>query len=286
LERATLSARASRTGAGHAGAFDDSEFRAIDSLPVDDPASQLLAQIAEGLGKVHAPELDRFGVSSRDRLTAKSGHPLRMLADRVANLFGVEEYDLYLHRAQAIAVEVEFTDPVSVLVPSQFAKLSESQQVFSIARVMANIARKLHAVDKLAPDALAVLLAAAARTIDPTFGTGLADEDFLNNHARRVSRSLPWLGRGAVEEAARAYVAAPRLDPVEWQFRVRLTASRAALVIADDLPGSVGLLRQAEGDLAGLTGAPLAQGMRGVHDLMRFWVSDAALTLRRRLGTL
>ncbi|HEY1534403.1 MAG TPA: hypothetical protein VGF76_10300, partial [Polyangiaceae bacterium] len=255
-------------------------------LPVDDPASQLLAQIAEGLGKVHAPELDRFGVSSRDRLTAKSGHPLRMLADRVANLFGVEEYDLYLHRAQAIAVEVEFTDPVSVLVPSQFAKLSESQQVFSIARVMANIARKLHAVDKLAPDALAVLLAAAARTIDPTFGTGLADEDFLNNHARRVSRSLPWLGRGAVEEAARAYVAAPRLDPVEWQFRVRLTASRAALIIADDLPGSVGLLRQAEGDLAGLTGAPLAQGMRGVHDLMRFWVSDPALTLRRRLGTL
>ena len=286
LERATLSARASRTGAGHAGAFDSSEFRAIDSLPADDPASQLLAQLAEGLGKVHPPELDRYGVSSRDRLTAKSAHPVRVLADRIAGLFGVEEYDLYVHRAQAIAVEVEFTDPVSVLVPSQFAKLSESQQVFSIARVMANIARKLHAVDRLAPDALAVLLAAAARTIDPTFGAGLADEDFLNNHARRVSRSLPWLGRGAVEEAARAYVGAPRLDPVEWQFRVRLTASRAALVVSDDLPGSVGLLRQAEGDLAGLTGAALAQGMRGVQDLMRFWVSDPALTLRRRLGTL
>jgi tetratricopeptide (TPR) repeat protein len=286
LERSTLSARASRTGAGHAGAFDDSEFRAIDSLPVDDPASQLLAQIAEGLGKVHAPELDRYGVSSRDRLTAKSAHPLRALADRVANLFGIEEYDLYAHRAQAIGVEVEFTDPVSVLVPSQFAKLGESQQVFALARIMANIARKLHAIDKLAPEALAVLLAAAARTIEPTFGTGLADEDFLNSHARRVSRSLPWLGRGAVEEAARAYVAAPRLDPVEWQFRVRLTASRAALVIADDLPSSLALLRQAEGDLAGLTGAALAQGMRSVQDLMRFWVSDPALTLRRRLGTL
>jgi hypothetical protein len=38
--------------------------------------------------------------------------------------------------------------------------------------------------------------------------------------------------------------------------------------------------------LAGLTGAALAQGMRGVQDLMRFWVSEPALTLRRRLGTL
>jgi tetratricopeptide (TPR) repeat protein len=286
LERATLSSRASRTGAGHAGVFDASQFQALGLLPEADPASQLLAQIAEGLGKVHAPELERFGVSPRDRLTAKSGHPLRALADRVAHLFGVEEYDLYLHRTQAAGVEVEFSDPVSVLVPSQSAKLSESQQVFSLARVMANIARKLHAVDKLAPDALAVLLAAAARTVDASFGTGLADEEFLNNHARRVSRSLPWLGRGAVEEAARAYVAAPRLDPVEWQFRVRLAASRAALVVSDDLPGSIGLLRQTEADLAGLTGAALAPGMRSVQDLMRFWVSEPALALRRRLGTL
>jgi hypothetical protein len=114
----------------------------------------------------------------------------------------------------------------------------------------------------------------------------LADEEFLNGHARRVSRSLPWLGRGAVEDAARAYASAPRLDAAEWAFRVRLTASRAALVVGDDLPGSITLLRQSEGDLAGLNGAPLAQGMRAVHDLLRFWISDPAIALRRRLGTL
>jgi hypothetical protein len=286
LERSTLSMRPMRAGAAHSGSFDASEFAPIDLLPPDDPASLLLAQIAEGLGKVHPPELERFGVTSRDRISAKSGHPLRALSDRVANVFGVEEYDLYLHRAHSGALEVEFTDPVSVLVPSYFAKLGEGQQVFLLARIMANIARNLHAVDRLAPDALAVLLAAAARSADASFGSGLADEDFLNGHARRVSRSLPWLGRGAVEEAARAYAAAPRLDVAEWAFRVRLTAARAALIVGDDLPGSITLLRQSEGDLAGLTGAALAQGMRSVQDLLRFWVSDAALALRRRLGTL
>ena len=286
LERATLSARAPRSGAGHARAFDSIQLELIDLLPEGDPASRLLARVAEGLGKVHPPELERFGVGARDRLSAKSGHPLRALADRVANIFGVEDYDLYLHKSPGSAIDVEFTDPVSVLVPSAFAKLSEGQQVFLLARVMANIARNLSVIDRLAPEAITLLLAAAARTVDASFGSGLADEEYLNGHARRVSRSLPWLGRGAVEEAARAYVAAPRLDPVEWLRRARLTAARAALIVADDLPGSIGLLRQTEGDLAGVTGVALGQAMRGVHDLMRFWVSDPALNLRRTLGTL
>lgn len=286
LERATLSTRASRAGAAHAGSFDASELQTIDLLPADDPAARLLSHLAEGLGKVHPPDLERYGVTSRDKIGAKSGHPLRVLSDRVANVFGVEEYDLYLHRAHAGALEVEFSDPVSVLVPSYIAKLSEGQQVFLLARVMANLARKLHPVDRLPPDAIAVLLAAAARSVDPSFGAGLADEEFLSNHARKISRSLPWLGRGAVEDAARAYAAAPRLDVGEWVFRVRLTAARAALIVGDDLPGSVTLVRQSEGDLAGLTGPALAQGMRGVHDLLRFWVSDPAFALRRRLGTL
>ena len=286
LERATLSARASRSGAGHAGSFDASQFQAIDLLPADDAASQLLVQIAEGMGKVYPPELERFGVSTRDRISAKSGHPLRALADRVANLFGVEEYDLYLHRAQGGAIDVELSDPVSVLVPSGFAKLSEGQQVFLLARVMANIARNLQAIDRLNAEAIGLLLAAAARTVDGSFGSGLADEESLSNQARRVSRSLPWLGRGAVEDAARAYVAEPLDDPAEWLARARLTAQRAALIVGDDLPGSIALLRHSEGDLSGFTGSALTQGMRNVHDLLRFWISDPAIALRRKLGTL
>ncbi|MET0792397.1 MAG: tetratricopeptide repeat protein, partial [Polyangiaceae bacterium] len=39
LERATLSARAPRTGAGHPGSFDGSQFQAIGLLPADDAAT-------------------------------------------------------------------------------------------------------------------------------------------------------------------------------------------------------------------------------------------------------
>jgi len=59
LERATLSARPARAGAAHAGSFDASEFSPIDLLPPDDAAARLLSLIAEGLGKVQPPELER-----------------------------------------------------------------------------------------------------------------------------------------------------------------------------------------------------------------------------------
>jgi tetratricopeptide (TPR) repeat protein len=286
LERATLAARHSRAGGAAARSFDASEFQQIDLLSADDPARRLLSQLAESLGKIHPPELERFGLNPRDRIGSKSAHPLRQLADRIASVFGVEDYDLYQQRAHSGTLEVEFSDPVSVIVPDHFAKLSEGQQLFALGRVFANVARGLHAVDKLQPEALELLLAAAARTADGNFGAGLSDEEFLSNHARRVSRALPWLGRGAVEEAARAYAASPRIDIGEWLFRVRATAARAALVLCDDLPGSITLVRQIEGDLAGLSGAALAPGMRLVHDLLRFWVSDPAIALRRRLGLL
>ncbi|HEY6728684.1 MAG TPA: hypothetical protein VI197_31955, partial [Polyangiaceae bacterium] len=160
------------------------------------------------------------------------------------------------------------------------------QQVFMLGRVMANIARRLHAVDKLPPQALEILLAAAARTADPNFGRGLADEEYMQSMAKRVYKSFPWLGRGRMEEAAALYLGAKLPDINEWVRKVRLTAARTALLLADDLPGPVDLVRRTEADLSGATGEQLNHGVRLVHDLMRFWVSDPAFTLRRRLGLL
>jgi hypothetical protein len=89
-----------------------------------------------------------------------------------------------------------------------------------------------------------------------------------------------------MEEAAALYLGANLLEIGEWVRKVRLTAARAALLLADDLPGPIDLVRRTEGDLAGLQGEPLNYGMRSVHDLMRFWVSEPAFALRRRVGLL
>lgn len=287
LELSTWSARQLRPGYGYAGSIEVSAFASIDALGnASATAVDLLALLAEGLGKLFPPDLERVGLSTRDRIGARAGHPLRLLADRVAALFGLGDFDLYVHSAHTGGVEVEFTDPVGLLVPAALANWTESQQVFALGRVMANVARRLHAVDKLPPENVELLLAAAARHIVPDFGTELRDEDYLNGLTRRVHKSVSWLGRGRVDEVALLYSGEPIGDAVEWVRRVRLTAARAAVVLADDLPGSIDMLRRTEGDLAGLEGRELAQGMHTIKDLLRFWVSEPAFALRRRLGTL
>lgn len=284
LERSTWSSRASHAAQAAPGAFGEEELIAIALPPVHDAAARLLASLGDIAGKVNPPELDRWGVSGRDRLSSKSGHPLRVLAERVGAIFGSGDFDLYVHRAHSGQVEVELTDPISVLVPSYVAGLSEPEQTFLLGRVLANVGRGFAAVDRLSPSALETLLSAAARLVDPSYGAPAADEEYLASQARRVAKALPWLGRGPIEDAARTYAQAPRVDIGEWALAVRLTAARAACVLADDLPSSISLVRRLEGDLSGAEGLALAVGTRTVHDLLRFWVSDPASTLRRRLG--
>ncbi len=259
--------------------FDSGEFESVAMLPSSDGATRLLSMLADGLGKVYPPELERYGLSPRDRITSKSGHPLRLLCDRVAQIFGVSDYDLYAHQYSAPTVEVELDDPIVVLVPPMFGTLTEPQQVMLLARVFANIARRLSVIDKLEAKELEQVLAAGARIVDPAFGSGLADEDSMNQLARKVSRTLPWLGRGAIEDAARDYAAGERTNVADWLARQRTTAARAALLVGDDLNGAITLLKQ----------HPSALGVdptRLAPDLVRFWVSETAMNIRRRLGLL
>jgi tetratricopeptide (TPR) repeat protein len=287
LELATLSQSPARPAAFPARSFDRAELESISLIQPGDPAAELIAALSEVLEKVYPPELERYGLSARDRIGARSAHPWRTLADRVASIFGVGDFELYLHQHPAASLGVEFTDPVSILVPPFAQKLGESGQAFVLGRVFAQIARKLHAVDRLGPDALELLLAAAARGVEPGFPPpARVGEDSLAALAKRVSRALPWLGRGAIEDAAQGYAGSPSVDFKDWVLRARMSAARAALLVSDDLPAAVLVTRQTEGDLSGAEGAALGVGTRLTRDLMAFWLSEGALAVRRRLGVL
>lgn len=284
LELSTVASRPSRCARAHPGAFDPVVLRGIDPVGPSDPTADLIATLVEVLGKMHPPELERYGLSTRDRLTSRAAVPIRQLAERVGRVVGVGEFDLYVHRAHAGSIEIELTDPPALMIPATVTQLPEPSQVFLLARALINVARGLHVVGRLSPREIEFLVIAAVRGVDPSFGLGSADEEFLNGHARRLQKAQSRRGRRAAEEAIMPLLGAPRIEFDAWSERVRRTAARASVVVADDLPGVVTLLRRTEGDLAGLRGQALTQGMDLVADLMRFSVSDAGHALRRRLG--
>jgi len=249
------------------------------------PAAALLSSITEGLARLRAPELAKYGVGFRDKLAARSDSPLRVVIDHVAQAMGVEELDVYLHREPNRGVEVEHYPRPILIVPERLSGLPHSRQVFHLAYVMFNIARGVHAIQRFTPQELGIALVAATRTIAPEFGAGVAAPDILDDRGRQIVRGISRRKRKSFEQAAETYALAKPLEPGTFVQWVEQTARRVALVFADDLVGSIAEQLQLEG-AAPSRGLDSVQASPVVTDLMKIWVSKPAMRLRTQAGML
>ncbi len=286
LQRSTWGARTPRLDSIRDGSFDANAFASIDALGPYRAAATAVMHFADGLGKVYGPGLERFGLTTKEKVTARTLHPLRVIADRVARVFGVTEFDLYPSTTYEGPLAVVLADPVGIVLPASFASRTEVEQIFLLARPLANIARRLHVVDALPAGDMALYLGALGRTADSTFLPAGLDEAAVEALAKRVSKSFSWLSRGRGEDVARAYVQAGPVDAPEFVRRVKLAASRAALLVSDDAAQVVYLLRRIEGDQSNLDVARADAGMRTVRDMLRVWLSEPAMGVRREIGLL
>ncbi|HEX4337766.1 MAG TPA: tetratricopeptide repeat protein [Polyangiaceae bacterium] len=286
MERIAAQSRVVHPVALEPGAVDAESIRLLDAaVPEDAATTRLLACAAPGLERVYPPSFEAYGISKGDRISSRSGHPTRLLVDRLARVLNTGDVDLYIHHAHSGSIEVEFGDPLAIMVPAHIVALPESQQAFLLGRVLVDVVRGVYAVDKLAPSAIGEILVAAMRTVDPAFGAGQArGGEYLENLTKNLYRGLPRRARRPLEEAAAAYGPSPKPRLDDWLARVRKTSTRAALLLSGDAAGAVTVLRRTEGDLAGLEGVALERGMATLADALRFAVSEVAATVRRRIG--
>ena len=251
----------------------------------DTTAGALLAALSPALAKLYPPELESYGLATRDRLPTEANHPLREIANRIAAALDVRNFDLFLHRIRNRGITVEFGAHPAVLVPATIMEQEPTTQAFLLAQPMTHIARGYHAVEKLTPRELDVLLASAARTVKPDFGSGLTSEEFLNEQTRRLQRAIPRRDRKLVRDTALAYSQAKRVKFDRWVKAANRTALRAALLVCDDLAPLVQEVRsriaperEAEGETFDAHPA--------YTDALKFWASPAAMHLREHMGLL
>ena len=285
FERSAAATRVVRSPQLEPGALDAETRGLLDAgSPEDATTTRLLACAAPGLEKVYPPDFEAYGLTRGDRISPRAGHPTRALVDRIARIFGVENVDVYVHRAHSGGIEVEFADPIALMIPAHVTTLSEGQQTFLIARVMANVARGLHAIDKLAPSAVAEVLVGAMRAVDPNFGAGQGNAEYLETLAKNLFRACRDAPGDPSKKPPLAYGPAPRPRFDEWLLRVRKTSTRAGLIVSGDPASAIDIIRRTEGDLAGVTGPALERGTAILSDALRFLVSDVATAVRRRIG--
>ncbi len=251
----------------------------------DTTAGALLAALSPALAKLYPLELESYGLATRDRLATEANHPLREIANRIAAALDVRNFDLFLHRIRNRGITVEFGAHPAVLVPATIMEQEPATQAFLLAQPMTQIARGYHAIEKLTPRELDVLLASAARTVKPDFGSGLTSEEFLNEQTRRLQRAIPRRDRKLVRDTALAYSQAKRVKFDRWVNAANRTALRAALLVCDDLAPLVQEVRsriaperEAEGETFDAHPA--------YTDALKFWASPAAMHLREHMGLL
>lgn len=250
----------------------------------------LLEEIADHMGKLLPPDLDGYGLTTRDRIRAGADHPLRTLAEQAAAVLGAGPFDLYVHRMRGRGAVVENTEPYAVIVPASVMEVGEREQLFVFGRLMSRIATKTFLIDKLTPRELEVHLAAATRLVVPGFGEGLVNEEYLEDRAKRIGRAISRKSRKAIETLARTYASAPPLDFPAWVRAMDRTAARAGLLVCEDVGTALDHIKRSDKDLVGLP-MTTTQEMVGclrrsdaVVDLLRFLLSDEHTTLRASLG--
>ena len=286
LEQATYGMRPPRPESAGVGQFDKAAFRAVEAHSPDDAATtELLATLSAAAHKLFPSDLTPYGVTAKDKIGARSGHPLRNFAERVAGVFGVEDFDLYVHRAPRRRVDIELTETPSIMVPRQVASVSESLRVFLFARIFASLARRTYAAEKLGVQQIRHLIAGAIRSVEPNHKVDFMDPEALANESRRIGKAMPWRARKPLEDAVKAYVQSSPTPLVDWKFRERVTAVRAATILCDDVAGATALLLQVQMDLSiDEPAEPPSEEL--IASVLGFSVSDTAMQLRRRLNLL
>ncbi len=258
----------------------------VDRKPEIATAETLLAVVGSALAKLYPVDLQNYGLTTRDRISARTSSPIRSICDRIAGIFSVEDFELYVYRGSGTVVSIDYGSSPIMLVPAPVLRLPVPQQVFTVSRAMFAISRNLEALYKFKPQDLKLILAAAARSGAPSFGSNLADGSALDELQRRIMRAMPRKERRTLEEVAKRYAANPTEDFVAWLNETRFSATRSAAVVSGDLPSCVALMRQEDQSLTYLEGEDLVINSELVADLLRFWSSEQALELRRRAGLL
>jgi hypothetical protein len=232
-------------------------------------------------------EIPSLGVTSRERIGPRDGHPTRALADRLARSLGLEAFELYLTPTWKGAARVYPGDPPAIVAPSSFVDLPEPEQMFGLARLLTRAALGFTWLDELSIEAADGLLLAALRSAVPTFASGelaAPREQTVQGFLAPVQKAIGRRQRKLLEEIAPSATAA--YDARALTIGVRRSEYRIAYLLSGDLLCAIDYLRRYDREIARSAEEPRVLLQHPVtNELFRFALTAEAYVERRRVGT-
>jgi tetratricopeptide (TPR) repeat protein len=263
---------------------------------------EVAAAVAGLESKMMRSDLAEAGITSRDRLTSRAGHPLRALLDRVTRQLGVGEVELAVS-GSATRTRVLAQDVPWVVVPAALLEQTEMAQTVSLARAVARIAYGVPWLEELSPPNIEAFLVAAARQVVPGYGAEEMDERLDPHRAATlalatqqeptIARYLSRRQRRFLEELA-PHIASPQSRPPPAEVFVHALARaalRTSFLVTGDLLTLLDEMRALDPILYRVTASASAKSLAAVlghpfaGDVVRYALTLEATALRRRLGS-
>ena len=259
----------------------------------------VLLEVAAGVAgiesKILRADVSELGLSSKDRIGSRSGHPTRIVLDRICKTLGLSDVELVIastvNRTRVLA-----QDALWVVVPRPLADLPEPAQFASIGRALARVALGVPWLEELPPPHVEAFLVAAARQVVPNFGDDFVDvlsKKLVLTYEPTVTRALSRRQRKTLEELA-PHIAAPQGRPLPIDSFVSALGRaelRAAYLLCGDLLATIDEIRALDPAFSRATERPGPAAVNAAlehpfaGDLARFALTPEATALRRRIGT-
>jgi hypothetical protein len=256
------------------------------------PIWDLAAVAATLAGKLARVGLQEQGASTRDRVKARTAHPVRLLFDRVARAFELGEVELAVSdHVTAVAIACE--DVPWVIVPAELGSFSDAYAVAALARPMARIALGVPWLGALAVHEVLALLAGFARQVAPSFSAGPAAhiEPLIGDYEQKARRAIDRKRRRMLEELEPMLDRAPPVNEAEFAEAIACTETRAAFLLSGSLRATLDALAPSDAVLAEalrIPGPPSLGAIFGCassRDLTAFALNSETTALRRSIGT-
>jgi cellulose synthase operon protein C len=244
--------------------------------------------------KVVRVDLGELGLTPRDRVGSRSGHPARVLLDRLVRQLGAGDVELAVsartERTRVMALE----DPW-VVIPASLESAPESRLLASLARAVARIALGMPWLGELPVGHAQALLVGAARHVAPSYAPELEPEvaKLTTQYTAAVARAVGRKNRKMLEELAPRLASAQGAPPPHFvdflgallraEVRTAFLVTGDCLSLVEDLAASDVQLRKAV-DSPGPGALVVALQHPIASDLARFALMPESSALRRRLG--
>jgi tetratricopeptide (TPR) repeat protein len=252
------------------------------------PIAELFVLMAETIMLALGPSLVSLGVTKKDRIDARGGHPLRVAVSEWMGAVGItSDFDLYVGGKDPRAIHGIAEEQPAIVLGSAITPPFDAAARSALAREAFALRRGLTALRTRDENTIASLVAAAS--IEVGVNVPAPPYAVFGEVSRAVKKELPRKVRKPIAEICQR-IAQSGLDARSWARIAQRSIDRLAVIAAGDVSIVLSdVLRAPRADVGRLlnTGghpAPVVAESDRARRLLGFVLSPSYLELRKTLG--